>query len=47
MKQDLVRVLDMFEQLELALHDLDLGHYADTLVTMQEQMLEELEVDAD
>lgn len=45
MKQDLVRALDLFEQLEMALHDLDLGQYADTLVTMQEQLLEELEVD--
>ena len=33
MKQDVVRTLDCFEQLMLALQDLDLGHIADAVFT--------------
>lgn len=45
MKQDFVRAMDCFEQLMLALQDLDLGHIADAVFTLQEQTVEELEVD--
>ena len=47
MKQDLARAMDCFEQLMLALQDLDLGHVADAVSTLQAQTLAELEVDAD
>jgi hypothetical protein len=45
MKQDLARAMDAFEQLMMALQDLDLGHIADAVFTLQEQTVEELEVD--
>jgi hypothetical protein len=45
MKQDLARAMDCFEQLMLALQDLDLGHIADAVSTLQAQTVEELEVD--
>jgi hypothetical protein len=45
MKQDLARAMDCFEQLMMALQDLDLGHIAVAVQTLQEQTVEELEVD--
>ena len=47
MKQDLARAMDCFGQLMLALQDLDLGHVAAAVSTLQAQTLAELEVDAD
>jgi len=45
MKQDVVRALACFEQLMLALQDLDLGHIADAVFTLQEQAVEELDME--
>jgi hypothetical protein len=45
MKQDVVRAMDAFEQLMMALQDLDLGHIADTVFTLQEQAMEELDLE--
>ena len=47
MKQDVMRALDCFEQLRMALSDLGLEHIADAVFTLQEQAVEELEVDED
>jgi hypothetical membrane protein len=47
MKQDVVRVIDCFEQLQQALSDLGLEHISNVVFELQELALEELDIEVD